>query len=159
MTDISVGGQPIVLKFWQSVLLMQRYNLCIEHNFVRLTDFLIQSSKLWNDQKYCSKRGLHRGGLEHVMNFHCSRLISIFQFWVKKKNHDFHEIFGFEALDHYKTSSKKCLLEVVAMETVTNCFWFKSTSSRYKGIFHMLITRQLKSWFRRNFQDGSTPPL
>ena len=45
MTDISVGGQPIVLKFWQSVLLMQRYNLCTEHNFVRLTDFLIQSKQ------------------------------------------------------------------------------------------------------------------
>ena len=45
MTDIS-AGQPIVLKFWQSVLLMQRYNLCIEHNFVRLIYFLIQSSKL-----------------------------------------------------------------------------------------------------------------
>ena len=40
--DISAGGQHIVLKFWQSVLLMQRYNLCMEHNFVRLIDFLIQ---------------------------------------------------------------------------------------------------------------------
>ena len=64
-----MGGQPIVLKFWQSVLLMQRYNLCTEHNFVRLIDFLKQASKPWNDQKYCSKRGLNRGGLEQVMNF------------------------------------------------------------------------------------------
>ena len=34
-------GQPIVLKFWKSVLFMQIYNLCIEHNFVRIIDFLI----------------------------------------------------------------------------------------------------------------------
>ena len=68
LTHISMGGQPIVLKFWQSVLLMQRYNLCIEHNFVRLIYFLKQARKPWNDQKYCSERGLNRGGLEHVMN-------------------------------------------------------------------------------------------
>ena len=41
MTDISAGGQVIVLKFWQYVLLNERYNLCPEHNFLRLTDFLI----------------------------------------------------------------------------------------------------------------------
>ena len=41
MTDISAGGQAIVLKFWQYVLLKERYILCSEHNFLRLTDFLI----------------------------------------------------------------------------------------------------------------------
>ena len=46
MTDISAGGEAIVLKFWQCVLLKQRYILCSEHNFLRLTDFLIQSSKI-----------------------------------------------------------------------------------------------------------------
>ena len=40
MTDISAGGQAIVLKFWQYVLLKQRYILCSEHNFLRLIDFL-----------------------------------------------------------------------------------------------------------------------
>ena len=29
------------------------------------------------------------------------------------------------------------LPEAVDVETVTNCFWFKSTSSRYQGIFHL----------------------
>ena len=46
MTDISAGSQAIVLNFWQFVLLDQRYILCSEHNFLRLTDFLIYSSKL-----------------------------------------------------------------------------------------------------------------
>ena len=40
------------------------------------------------------------------------------------KNHDFHEIFRIEALDHYQTSSKNRLLIVVAMETITNCSGF-----------------------------------
>ena len=41
MTDISAGGQAIVLKFWKYVLPKQRYILCSEQNFLRLTDFLI----------------------------------------------------------------------------------------------------------------------
>ena len=56
-------------------------------------------------------------------------------------------------------AAKDPLKKVVAMETVTNCFWFKSTSSRYQGIFYMLITHELKLWFRRHFQDGNTTPL
>ena len=56
-------------------------------------------------------------------------------------------------------AAKDRFKKVVAMETVTNCFFFKSTSSRYQAIFHMLITRELKSQLRQNFQDGSTPPL
>ena len=38
MTDISAA---IVLKFWQCVLLKQKYNLCLEHNFLEVTDFLL----------------------------------------------------------------------------------------------------------------------
>ena len=41
MTNISARGQVIVLKFWQYVLLNERYNLYLEHNFLRLTDFPI----------------------------------------------------------------------------------------------------------------------
>ena len=41
MTNISARGQGIVLKFWQCVLLDQRYILCSEHSFMRLTDFLL----------------------------------------------------------------------------------------------------------------------
>ena len=46
MTDISAGVEAIVLKFWQCVLLKQRCILCLERNFLRLTDFLIQSRKI-----------------------------------------------------------------------------------------------------------------
>ena len=41
MTDISAGGQAIVFKFWQCVLLKQRYNLCLEHNFLEVIDFVL----------------------------------------------------------------------------------------------------------------------
>ena len=34
MTDISAEGEATVLKFWQCVLLEQRYNLFSEHNFL-----------------------------------------------------------------------------------------------------------------------------
>ena len=36
MTDISAGGEAIVLKSWQCVLLKQRFILSSEHNFQRL---------------------------------------------------------------------------------------------------------------------------
>ena len=36
------------------------------------------------------------------------------------------------------------LPEVVTVETVTNCFWFKSASSQRQGIFHIYITRSRK---------------
>ena len=55
--------------------------------------------------------------------------------------------------------AKDRLKKVAAIETATDCFWFKSTSSRYQGIFYMLTTRELKPWFRRHFQVGSTTPL
>ena len=47
MTNISARGLGIVLKFWQCVLLDQRYILCLQHNFMRVTDFVIikQSSR------------------------------------------------------------------------------------------------------------------
>ena len=41
--------------------------------------------------------------------------------------------------------AKDPLKKAVAIETVTNRFWFKSTSLRYQGIFYMPITRDLKS--------------
>ena len=41
MTDISTGGQAIVLKFWQCMLLKQRYILYVEHNSLGVIDFLL----------------------------------------------------------------------------------------------------------------------
>ena len=43
MTDISAGGEDTVLKFWQCVLLKQRYILCSEQNFLRLSDIIKQT--------------------------------------------------------------------------------------------------------------------
>ena len=37
--------------------------------------------------------------------------------------------------------------EIVAVETVTNCFWFKSMSSRYPGHISYIITFQEHSNF------------
>ena len=39
MPDISAGDQAITLKFWEYVLKDQRYSLCWEHIFLRITDF------------------------------------------------------------------------------------------------------------------------
>ena len=44
-----------------------------------------------------------------------------------------------------KLVAKNRLLEVVAMETVINCFWFKSTSGQYEFVFDMLITQKLEA--------------
>ena len=45
MTNISARGQGIVLKFWQCVLLDQRYILCSKHNFMRVADFCYNQAK------------------------------------------------------------------------------------------------------------------
>ena len=72
-------GEAIVLKFWQCVLLEQRYNLCSEDNFLRLIDFLISSSKLWGRVKWMSKRdSVVWGGLFQCMYMWEKRVISVF---------------------------------------------------------------------------------
>ena len=38
-------GKVIVLKFWECVLLNERYNSCSEHNFLGVTDFLLEYYK------------------------------------------------------------------------------------------------------------------
>ena len=40
MSNISAGGQAIVLKFWQCVLVNESYNSCSEHNIITSIHFL-----------------------------------------------------------------------------------------------------------------------
>ena len=68
MTDISAGGQAIVLKFWQFVLLQQRYNLCTihsEHSFLGVTDLVsdFRVVRLWNLAECISKED----ALKHLL--------------------------------------------------------------------------------------------
>ena len=41
MVDISARGKVIVQKFWEYVLLNERYNSCSEHNFLGVVNFLL----------------------------------------------------------------------------------------------------------------------
>ena len=48
----------------------------------------------------------------------------------------FTKFLGWKHSTNINPVTENDLPEVVAVETVINCFWFKSTSSRYQGIFH-----------------------
>ena len=39
MPNMSAGGQAITMKFWEFVPQEQSYNLCLEHIFLRITEF------------------------------------------------------------------------------------------------------------------------
>ena len=39
MPNMSAGGQAITMKFWEFVLQEQSYSLCLEHIFLRITEF------------------------------------------------------------------------------------------------------------------------
>ena len=48
-------------------------------------------------------------------------------------------------------AAKDGFKKIVAIETVTNCFWCKSMSWQYERVLDMLITQKIEAWLSRNF--------
>ena len=107
MTNISGRGQGIVLKFWQCVLLDQRYILCSQHNFMRVTDFCYNQAKFQPGSCGCQ--------VSYVT------LVSpILIYNSKIRNRIFSKFSASKRSSMEKMSTKFRRPQIVAMETVTD---------------------------------------
>ena len=114
MTNISITrGQGIVLKFWQCVLLDQRYILCSQHNFMRVTDFCYNQAKFQPGSCGCQ---VSYGTL----------ISPILIYTFKTRNRIFTNVSASKRSSMEKMSPKFRRPEIVAMKTITDSFFFSS---------------------------------
>ena len=109
MTNIS-ASQGIVLKFWQYVLLDQRYILCLQHNFMRVADFCYNQTKFRPGSCGCQ---VSYGTLVSPILIYNS----------KTRNRIFTKFPASKHSSREKMSAKFRRPENIAMDTVTDSFF------------------------------------
>ena len=110
MTNISARGQGIVLKFWQCVLLDQRYILCLQHNFMRVADFCYNQAKF--QPRSCGCQVSYWTLVTPFLIYNSKTTDRIFTTFSASKRSSME-----------KMSAKFRSREIVAMDTVTDSFF------------------------------------
>ena len=125
MTNISTRGRCIVLKFWQCVLLDQRNILCLQHNFMRVTDFCYNQAKFQPGSCGCQ---VSYGKLISPSLIYNS----------KTRNRIFTKFSASKHSSMEKMSAKFRRPEIVAMEAVTDSFFLFNARHLNRGSIHGL---------------------